>query len=204
MRIRSVLGILLLLGSASLSPVAGMDLADIRSVWHPQSETTAQALESLIASRGLEAAVAEFRKTIAGNEKYVADEKAMITLGYQYLRNGRPAEAVASFEINAEAHPESWNAWDSLAEGHLIAGAPDKAETFYAKSIELNPKNENGKARLSEIRGWKLDAATETLRGAPFFARSKHGSARPVLRTKTAGIKTRAFRSRNRVVGPKL
>ena len=151
MRIHSVLGILFLLGSLDLSPAAGMDLANSRSAWSLQSETTAQALESLIASRGLEAAVTEFRKTIAGKEKYVADEKAMITLGYQYLRKGRPAEAVAAFEINAEAHPESWNAWDSLAEACYEKGDKQKALEFYRKSVELNPASENGKKFIERI-----------------------------------------------------
>jgi len=193
MRIRSAFGILLLLGSAAFSPAAGMDLANVRSAWRLQAETTAQALESLIDSRGLAAAVTEFQKTIAGNEKYIADEKAMIILGYKYLRNGRPAEAVAAFKINAEAHPESWNAWDSLAEGHLVAGDQEKAETFYAKSIGLNPKNENGKARLSEIRGWRLDAAAETPEALRFSPGAKTGLRGPYLGQKPPGLKPELF-----------
>ncbi len=153
----------------------------IEAAWRRQSDSAAQTLESLIAARGLEAAVAEYRKTIAGNERYDDQENEMNALGYRFLQGGRLDEALAAFRLNADAHPGSWNAWDSLAEGWLRRGDEAQAEAFYAKSVELNPANENGKRWLGEIRSRKLDAVGETREPLRFAAGAKTGLDAPYL-----------------------
>jgi len=156
-------------------------LANVEAAWRLQSESAAAALESLIAARGLEAAVAEYKKTIAGNERYNVAEDDFIALGYRYAQSGRTGEEVAVFEINAAAFPGSWNAWDSLAEGYLLKGDRDKAETLYQKSIELNPENQNGKNQLSRIRGAKLNSAGETKAPLRFDSGASTGLQGPYL-----------------------
>jgi len=175
--------------------VSGYDLhlITIENAWRLQSESAAQALETLITARGVAAAVAEYRKTIAGNERYHADETALNALGYRYLQSRRMAEAVAVFEINAETFPESWNAWDSLAEACLNQEDSDKAERYYAKSVELNPDNQNGKDNLSEIRGQKLDAAAETKEPLRFQPGAKTGINKPYFGQTPPGSKPIIF-----------
>ena len=136
-------------------------LANIDGAWRLQSESAARTLEALIASHGLEAGVAEYRKTIAGNERYNVAEDELNALGYRCLQSGRTAEALAIFEINTETFPRSWNVWDSLAEAWMIFGDLDKAEKYYQKSVELNPENQNGKIALRHIRGSRLNAAPD-------------------------------------------
>jgi glyoxylase-like metal-dependent hydrolase (beta-lactamase superfamily II) len=168
-------------------------LANIEAAWRMQSESTAQALESLIASRGLEAGVAEYRKTIVGDERYSVAEDELNALGYRYLQNGRTAEAIAVFEINAEAFPRSWNVWDSLAEAHLSRDDQDKAEEFYRKSIALNPDNQNGRNQLSIIRGNRLDLAGETKETLRFDAGARTGLQGPYLGQKPPGSRPEIF-----------
>ncbi|MEW6368650.1 MAG: hypothetical protein AB1714_28815 [Acidobacteriota bacterium] len=60
-------------GLASFTRVSegqALHLANIEAAWRLQSESTARAVESLITARGLEAALAEYRKTIRGDERY--------------------------------------------------------------------------------------------------------------------------------------
>jgi ankyrin repeat protein len=144
-------------------------------------ESAAQALESLIGARGPEAAAAEYRKTVAGNAHYFVVERELIALGYRYLQSGRMREAITVFEIATEALPDAWNAWDSLGEAYVVATwnpefakvadvFREKAEASYAKSVALNPQNDNGRMALSRLRGTRLDIANETkatLRFAP-------------------------------------
>ncbi|GAB2786343.1 cytochrome c-type biogenesis protein CcmH/NrfG [Hymenobacter luteus] len=40
-------------------------------------------------------------------------------------------------------HPQSGNAFDSLAEAYLTSGNKELAKANYKKSVELNPKNTN-------------------------------------------------------------
>jgi Flp pilus assembly protein TadD len=56
------------------------------------------------------------------------------------------------FKANLELFPNSWNAYDSLAEACLKAGDRQKASELYSKSVELNPNNKNGKDALDKLR----------------------------------------------------
>lgn len=82
-------------------------------------------------------------------------EAEMNQLGYRYLQEGKIKEAVTLFTLNTISYPNSWNVYDSLGEGYLKDGQTDLAIKNYEKSLELNPKNENAKKVLSEIRGKK-------------------------------------------------
>lgn len=79
-------------------------------------------------------------------------ERSLNGLGYEYLRQqSEPRTAIAIFELNAERHPESWNVWDSLAEGHMAAGDRQAAIDLYEKSLQMNPDNSNAKQKLNEL-----------------------------------------------------
>lgn len=62
------------------------------------------------------------------------------------------AGAIQIFTLNAETFPESANVWDSLAEAHMKAGDTDLAETYYQKSLDLDPNNDNARAMLKKLK----------------------------------------------------
>lgn len=99
---------------------------------------------------GAGAAMVKKIKT-AGEDKYYFDEKEFNTLGYKFLYTKNVDEAIEVFKLNVKMYSESWNVYDSLAEGFLVAGKYDKAKKFYEKSIAMNPDNENGKNMLAKI-----------------------------------------------------
>lgn len=79
------------------------------------------------------------------NEEYVN------MWGYRLLREPRPQAARGILAWNAAAHPDSWNAHDSLAE--VLAETGDKAGAIaeYRRSLELNPGNDNGRTMLEKL-----------------------------------------------------
>ncbi|MBN2399651.1 MAG: tetratricopeptide repeat protein [Candidatus Aminicenantes bacterium] len=81
----------------------------------------------------------------------VFDENDFNNLGYQLLRENKIESALYVFETNARLYPESWNAWDSLGEAAAKAGLKERAIAGYRKSLELNPRNKNGKAILEQL-----------------------------------------------------
>ena len=64
-------------------------------------------------------------------------ERIVNELGYQHLHTGRPELAVAAFRFNTEQHPQSANAWDSLAEGLEGRGEVAEALAAYRKAVAL-------------------------------------------------------------------
>ena len=87
----------------------------------------------------------------SGESDIYFKESEFNTLGYVFLFNEHVDEAIFVFKNNAKLYPDSWNTYDSLGEGLLVAGKYDKARKFYEKSIAMNPENENGKKMLVKI-----------------------------------------------------
>jgi cytochrome c-type biogenesis protein CcmH/NrfG len=55
------------------------------------------------------------------------------------------------FQRNVQDYPQSSNAYDSLGEAYMKTGQKDLAIKNYEKSLELNPKNDNGKEMLKKL-----------------------------------------------------
>ncbi len=72
---------------------------------------------------------------------------------YRLMGSGNLPAATKAFELNAESYPNSWNAWDSLAEAHMNAGDDARAIELYEKSLVLNPANANAEQMIEKIRG---------------------------------------------------
>jgi len=81
-------------------------------------------------------------------------EQLVNRIGYGLLRSRNKSEmskALAFFILNTENFPNSYNAFDSLGEAYETLGDKKKAIDNYLKSLELNPKNEHVKMKLSEL-----------------------------------------------------
>jgi tetratricopeptide (TPR) repeat protein len=91
-----------------------------------------------------------YRETRAKNPRAFG-ENEINNLGYASLSAGRTEEAIDIFRINTEVYPESFNAWDSFAEAHMVHGNNEKAILYYKKSFELNPENSNAAEKLREL-----------------------------------------------------
>jgi len=77
----------------------------------------------------------------------LATEADVNNLGYQLLGEGKTAEALEVFRKNAKEHPQSWNVWDSLAEGLEKSGDPKGARENYEKALAMAPEDQ--KKRIS-------------------------------------------------------
>jgi CubicO group peptidase (beta-lactamase class C family) len=82
-------------------------------------------------------------------------EQDMNGIGYALIRLKKLDDAVAVFKQNTDDFPQSWNAWDSYAEGYMDKGDKKLAIKYYKKSLELNPQNDNGKKQLADLQGEK-------------------------------------------------
>jgi len=117
------------------------------------ADAPGMAFTRILVRQGMEAALAKYEalaQTIPASD--IMSENAMNGLGYQLMRMERTSDAIAIFKLNLDAHPDSWNVYDSLAEAYMEDGQKELAIQYYEKSLELNPENTNGMEMLKKLR----------------------------------------------------
>jgi len=75
-------------------------------------------------------------------------ENLINQIGYQFLFDGKPDEAIAAFKANVERYPMSANVYDSLAEAYERGGRIDLAEPLYDKARVLGQQNNDPNAAV--------------------------------------------------------
>ena len=102
---------------------------------------------------GIEASVtqySELKEKYYGTGAYQFKESILNNLAYAAMEKN-PKGALKAFKLNSEEYPESWNVWDSLADGYMHAGDKKKAKKYFKKSLKLNPDNQNAKDMLKKL-----------------------------------------------------
>lgn len=84
-------------------------------------------------------------------EEFHLNEAELNNLGYRLLSQGRIDEAIAIFQQNVQAFPESSNVYDSLGEAFMEKGNRKAAIRNYEKSLELDPDNTNAVEMLKKL-----------------------------------------------------
>ena len=121
----------------------------------PRPMTLEEELGETYRGRGIDDALvlyAELKSEYYGRGAYNFGENALNAFGYEVLGNEDTEAAIKVFTVNTEQFPESANVWDSLAEAYMEAGDNESAIQYYSKSLELNPDNDNAKAKLEDLR----------------------------------------------------
>ncbi|RUA12247.1 MAG: alpha/beta hydrolase [Flavobacteriia bacterium] len=74
-------------------------------------------------------------------------------LGLQLVFNpNRSYQGIHVFKLAITLFPNSFNLYDSLAEGYLYLGEKEKAIESFEKSLELNSQNQNAISRLEQLK----------------------------------------------------
>lgn len=119
----------------------------------PDRQPAADVLMFIADAKGEPAALKRYSELKqAASSQYALDENTLIQLGYHYLLAGDTEDSLPVFKLEVQDYPKYWNAYDSLGEAYMRAGKKDLAIENYEKSIELNPKNQNGIDYLKKLR----------------------------------------------------
>lgn len=93
----------------------------------------------------------EKAKILAKNSKQKLSEIDLNAKGYEMIKRGLYKKGIDLFSLEVLFFPESYDAYDSLGEAYMKDGQFKKAIKNYQKSVEINPKNTNGKEKLNEL-----------------------------------------------------
>lgn len=113
----------------------------------PQQFASAVLPERLIACASDETADAaramrdwlQYNNRITDSER----ERAINASGYAIRESLGAAKALKVFSLNTELHPDSANAWDSLAERHAALGHAEIAKAMYEKASQIAEQSKN-------------------------------------------------------------
>lgn len=122
------------LHSQKIAPDKAMKYVDLSIARKPNFEN--QTLKAdMLAEQGRTADAEALRKSMLDN----ATNAELNTYAYQLLQQGKKAEAVKVFELNAKKHPNDPNVHDSLGEGYMNNGQNDLAIKSFKKSLSMDP-----------------------------------------------------------------
>ncbi|WP_170309673.1 FKBP-type peptidyl-prolyl cis-trans isomerase [Litorilituus lipolyticus] len=125
---------------------------EVMSVGEPKQDITI-VLDEAIKTKGLAAAKNQYHHLKAtAFEQYSFRENVLNGYGYTLLKRGLLNEAVAVFEINSLAYPNSWNVWDSLADGYYQNNQKEQSLKAFQQSVKLNPQSEFGLSMIEKIK----------------------------------------------------
>ncbi|MFQ5708137.1 MAG: DUF2911 domain-containing protein [bacterium] len=85
----------------------------------------------------------------------IADESQLNRYGHRLLGQDKIKEAIDIFKLNVKRNPDSWNAYDSLAEGYQKDGNTKLAIKNFKKALGKAPENQKARIQkiLSELQG---------------------------------------------------
>jgi CubicO group peptidase (beta-lactamase class C family) len=128
-------------------PVLESDLMNT----YPPHDSPEFRFWSAVYEGGAEGAAQFVRELQLEGNRAPVSERVVNEVGYWLVRQKRLDEALGVFELNVELYPEAWNAYDSLAEAHMMLGRDDEAIRLYRRSLELNPDNSNAADMIARI-----------------------------------------------------
>ncbi len=111
-------------------------------------------MEKTLAEKGLDAALAQYRQLKQQQpEAYNFDIGQLNLLGHRLLQQRKMAEALAVFQANAEAYPESADVWDDLADAYAASGQRERAVEASKKSLSIEPNGTEALELLRRLEG---------------------------------------------------
>jgi len=114
--------------------------------------SAATRMEEVIRAEGIARGLAAYREMRAeAPGTWYFDEREFNEMAYRLIPDSLVAEAAGVLELNVEAHPDSYNAWDSLAESCGLLGQKDRAIQHYRKALELNPACRTSREGLQKL-----------------------------------------------------
>jgi len=119
----------------------------------PRNEITLPMMRTAYA-KGAQAALDSYAALVAevdpgSSAEY--REQDLNSVGRALMGDGFLEQARAFFEVNVREHPESWSAYESLAEVQMLSGKNQLAIRNCRRSLEINPQNDHGREMLVRL-----------------------------------------------------
>ncbi|KPV93787.1 putative penicillin-binding protein PbpX [Pseudoalteromonas sp. P1-9] len=109
-----------------------------------------QALYKRLKEDGLEYAVTWYQQQVSQNNGL--NERRLNQFGYELLEVNEFDAAIAFFKLNVEAHPQSENVYDSLADAYIATSQYENALIQFTKAQQLASSKSKYATKINEIK----------------------------------------------------
>ena len=107
-------------------------------------QSAAEVFQTVLADKGLEAAVARFREMQADTTgAFRISGRELILTARQLARDKQPDPAIAMWELLTELYPESPWPWTDLGNQYLGQARPAMADSCLRQALTLDPGNQH-------------------------------------------------------------
>src|SRR5262249_55309164 len=137
---------------------------------------------AILDKKGNSKGAAELRAKAMG----LATENDLNQFGYGLLAQKKVDEAIAIFQKNVQAHPASWNVYDSLGEAYLAKGDTQAASDNYSKALSRVKAPPNRKRTEQPLVGPR--GKYRRPRQASGFRQGRHAALPAACRRKIAAL----------------
>jgi tetratricopeptide (TPR) repeat protein len=109
---------------------------------------------------------------------YPFTEYELRQLGLEMLQNERFDDALVALQLNTDRHPDSWRAWQNLADCYLEKGNREQAIQSYEKSLLLNSDNGYAQQQLRQLGLLQALAEGGWIRALMFYQKIRETNPR--------------------------
>ena len=103
---------------------------------------------------GIPAAVEEYLRFKDDTANFIVPGQEYLSMHARHMAEGGDYDnAILVLQTTVSQFPEFWEAYDALAETHLLRADTALAIQYYRKSLDLNPENEAAKRIITQLGG---------------------------------------------------
>jgi tetratricopeptide (TPR) repeat protein len=105
------------------------------------------------AEKDVQSAIRQYHELKAAQPKaYDFSEDDLKSVAYRLFQMKKLKEAVGVLKLDVDMNPESFSAYDSLAEAYMLNGDKRLAARYFEKSLALNRFNWNAAEMLKKLK----------------------------------------------------
>jgi dienelactone hydrolase len=114
---------------------------------------TEEQFVKIIREKGIQEANVIYHEVSKNDPDYdLFEPESLNALGEQLIQQKKMKEAIEVLKLNVEAFPDFWLVYDSLGKAYMSDGNKQLAIENFAKSLQLNPNNQNAIEMLKKLQ----------------------------------------------------
>lgn len=119
--------------------------------YDPPKKSLGNFIYTEMKNNGKDNFINNYETLLNENGYKIENDMTLNMLGYNFLNQNMPDEAIAVFSLNVKLFPKVVNCYDSLGEAYMMSGNKSEAIKNYEIVLKMDPENKNAKMMLEKL-----------------------------------------------------